>query len=66
MTHEDPAGCKVSKKRLTIFIVAAMDGHLEQMVLINNILNLVHLNLFNSIAADFRLALNGLPASRDG
>ena len=36
MTHEDPAGCKVSKKRLTIFIVAAMDGHFEQMVLINN------------------------------
>ena len=36
MAHEDPAGCKVSKKRLTIFIVAAMDGHLEQMFLINN------------------------------
>ena len=33
---DDPAGTKVSKKRLTVFIVAAMDGHMEKMVVVNN------------------------------
>ena len=32
---QDPAGGKVSKKRMTILLVAAMDGHLEPMVVIN-------------------------------
>ena len=33
---DDPAGTKVSKKRLTVFIVTAMDGHMEKMVVVNN------------------------------
>ena len=32
---QDPAGCKVSKKRMTVLLVANMDGHLEPMVVIN-------------------------------
>ena len=33
-----PAGSKVSKKRITVFIVAAMEGHMEQMIVINQYL----------------------------
>ena len=38
----DPTGSKVSKKRITVFIVAAMDGHIEQMIVINQYLNQEH------------------------
>ena len=33
---EDPAGGKVSKKRMTILLTVAMDGHMEPVIVINN------------------------------
>ena len=35
---DDPAGTKMDKKRLTLYIVAAMDGHMEQVTVINTAL----------------------------
>ena len=45
----DAAGTKISKKRLTVLVVAAMDGHLEHMIIINSAL---HPRAFKDIHQD--------------
>ena len=52
---DDPAGTKIDKRRMTMYLVAEMDGHLEEMMIINTALKP---RAFKKINYDFKRLRN--------